>query len=134
MQDPDRVLAASPNGCSPSSGFQKGPGYISDPRSFVGPSEDAWLDQIESQVTRFGFDEKGGHPQPLEAEILSALFGPSTSSNVALLLAEFGEGKSFFTVSLCVHLQDRYLATPRIRSSGTGPAAAARLQARLLSY
>ena len=34
-------------------------------------------------------------------------------SNVALLLADFGEGKSFFTVSLCIRLQERYLREPR---------------------
>ena len=31
---------------------------------------------------------------------------------MALLLAEFGEGKSFFTVSLCAYLRARYLAEP----------------------
>ncbi len=114
FQDPDRVLAAFAERLRPPVRLpEKLAGYIKDASSFVLPPEKAWLDQIESQVTRFGFDEKGTRlPQPLETEVLSALFGPSTSSNVALLLAEFGEGKSFFTVSLCVHLQARYLAKP----------------------
>ena len=88
--------------------------YIGDARSFVERKEFIWLDQLDSQIERYGFDEKGAHlPRPLQDEILSALFGSSAGSNVALLLAEFGEGKSFFTVSLCVSLRNRYLAEPR---------------------
>jgi hypothetical protein len=88
--------------------------YVQDPRSFVEPNEQEWLDQLPARIERFGFDEKGarlGHP--LETEILSVLADSPRRSNVALLLADFGEGKSFFTVSLCVRLQKRYLEEPR---------------------
>ncbi|MGP8000179.1 MAG: N-6 DNA methylase [Streptosporangiaceae bacterium] len=88
--------------------------YVQDPRSFVEPSERGWLDQLDAQIERFGFDEKGVRlGRPLEAEVLSVLVDSPKGSNVALLLADFGEGKSFFTLSLCVRLQDRYLGEPR---------------------
>ena len=88
--------------------------YVQDPRSFVEPSERGWLDQLPARIERFGFDEKGARlGRPLEAEILSVLADSPRGSNVALLLADFGEGKSFFTVSLCIRLQDRYLGEPR---------------------
>jgi pyruvate-formate lyase-activating enzyme len=91
--------------------------YLKDPVRFVEPKERAWLDQLESQIVRFGFDENGARLAcPLEAEIISVLFDSPTGSNVALLLAEFGEGKSFFTVSLCCHLRARYLSEPRAKS------------------
>ena len=88
--------------------------YVQDPRSFVEPSERGWLDQLPTRIERFGFDEKGARlGRPLEAEILSVLVDSPRGSNVALLLADFGEGKSFFTVSLCIRLRDRYLGEPR---------------------
>jgi CheY-like chemotaxis protein len=88
--------------------------YIKDKRSFVQPSELTWLDQLDSQIERYGFDEKGGRlSRPLRTEILAVLFNSSDNARVALLLAEFGEGKSFFTVSLCAYLQAQYLAEPR---------------------
>ena len=84
------------------------------PHSFVEPSERAWLDQLPTAIERFGFDENGARiSRPLEAEILSVLADSPRGSNVALLLADFGEGKSFLTVSLCMGLRDRYLAEPR---------------------
>jgi len=88
--------------------------YVQDPRSFVEPSERGWLDQLPARIERFGFDEKGARlGRPLEAEILSVLADSPRGSNVALLLADFGEGKSFFTVSLCIRLHGRYLGEPR---------------------
>jgi len=88
--------------------------YIANPHSFVERKEFVWLKQLKSQIERFGFDEKGVRlARPLRTEILSALFESRAGSNVALLLAEFGEGKSFFTVSLCEYLRDRYLEQPR---------------------
>jgi type I restriction enzyme M protein len=88
--------------------------YVQDQRSFVEPSKREWLDQLTAQIERFGFDEKGAHlGRPLEAEILSVLVDSPEGSNVALLLADFGEGKSFFTVSLCIRLRDRYLKEPQ---------------------
>jgi hypothetical protein len=87
--------------------------YIRDIRSFTQPNERIWLDELDSQIERSGFDEKDARlSRPLQEEILSALCGSRGGSNVALLLAEFGEGKSFFTVSLCASLQARYLAEP----------------------
>jgi DNA-binding GntR family transcriptional regulator len=87
--------------------------YIQDPASFVRRHEMAWLEQIDSELVRFGYDEKGIRlRRPLQAEILAAICDPPSGSKVALLLAEFGEGKSFFTVSLCRRLQDQYLAEP----------------------
>ena len=91
--------------------------YMKDPSSFVEPNERAWLDQLGTQIKRFGFDEKGARlARPLQDEVLSVLFDSPTGSNIALLLAEFGEGKSFFTVSLCARLQARYLRDPRAES------------------
>ena len=88
--------------------------FIADPRSFVELKEAAWLDQVDGQIERFGTDEKGARlSRPLQSEIIDRLFDSPSGSNVALLLAEFGEGKSFFTVSLCLRLQARYLANPR---------------------
>ena len=88
--------------------------YVQHPRSFVEPSERGWMDQLSTRIERFGFDEKGARlGRPLEDEILSVLVDSPRGSNVALLLADFGEGKSFFTVSLCIRLQDRYLGEPR---------------------
>ena len=88
--------------------------YVQDLRSFVEPSERGWLGQLPARIERFGFDEKGARlGRPLEAEILSVLADSPRGSNVALLLADFGEGKSFFTVSLCARLQERYLQEPR---------------------
>jgi hypothetical protein len=87
--------------------------YIQDEESFVERSERGWLSQLASGIERFGFDDKGARlARPLEDEILSVLLDSPEGSNVALLLAEFGEGKSFFTVSLCARLRDRYLAAP----------------------
>ena len=106
--------------------------YAQDPRSFVEPNERGWLDQLPVQIERFGFDEKGARlAHPLQAEILSVLVDSPRGSNVALLLADFGEGKSFFTVSLCVHLQERYLGEPRSGSPVPSPAALARLPPRV---
>ena len=91
--------------------------YVQDPCSFVERSKREWLDQLTTQIERFGFDEKGaGLGRPLEAEIISVLVDSPKGSNVALLLADFGEGKSFFTVSLCIRLRDRYLKEPQSRS------------------
>ena len=91
--------------------------YVMDQQSFTQPSERVWLGQLESQIERFGFDEKDTRlARPLQTEILSALFDSPSDSNVALLFAEFGEGKSFFTVSLCCNLRARYLAAPRSAS------------------
>ena len=88
--------------------------YISNAHSFVERKEFVWLNQLGSQIERFGFDEKGTRfSRPLQTEILSALLDSQAASDVALLLAEFGEGKSFFTVSLCTYLRDRYLQEPR---------------------
>nr|WP_225954174.1 pentapeptide repeat-containing protein [Kibdelosporangium phytohabitans] len=88
--------------------------YLQNKVSFVEQNERGWLDQLNRQIERFGFNERGARlGRPLEVEILSVLVDSPIGSNVALLLAEFGEGKSFFTVSLCVHLQERYLREPR---------------------
>jgi len=88
--------------------------YAQDPRSFVEPSERGWLEQLHAQIERVGSDEKGARlGRPLEAEILSVLADSPRGSNVALLLADFGEGKSFLTVSLCIRMQDRYVREPR---------------------
>lgn len=88
--------------------------YTQDPLSFVELSERNWLSQLATRIERFGFDEKGIRlARPLGDEVLSVLVDSPAGSNVALLLADFGEGKSFFTVSLCVHLQERYLREPR---------------------
>lgn len=88
--------------------------YVQNRESFVERGERGWLSKIASGIERFGFDDKGARlPRPLEDEILSILLDSSTGPSVALLLAEFGEGKSYFTVSLCARLQDRYLAAPR---------------------
>lgn len=113
--DPGSVVAAFVERLRPPVRLsEKLASYIRDKRSFVQPSELAWLDQLDSQIERFGFDEKGIRlSRPLRAEILSVLFDSSGDDNVALLLAEFGEGKSFFTVSLCADLQAQYLAEPR---------------------
>ena len=88
--------------------------YMQDPCSLVEPSEQGWLDQLGTQIERFGFDEKGARlSSPLETEIISVLVDSPRGSNVALLLADFGEGKSFFTVSLCVRMRDHFLGAPR---------------------
>lgn len=87
--------------------------YLGDVRSFVEPKEVGWLEQLDSQIERFGFDEKGVRlPRPLQDEIMARLLDPRSDSNVALLIADFGEGKSFFTVSLCASLRTRYFADP----------------------
>ena len=87
--------------------------YVQDPSWLVELSERDWLDQLDSQIERSGFDEKGARlSQPLETEIMSVLVDSPRESNVALLLADFGEGKSFFTVSLCMRLRERFLESP----------------------
>ena len=115
LRDPEGVLAVFSERLLPPIRLpRKLSNYIRDAGSFVEPNERLWLDQLDSQIERFGFDEKGARlPRPLEDEILSVLFDSPSGSNVVLLLAEFGEGKSFFTVSLCVRLQTRYLKEPR---------------------
>lgn len=89
--------------------------YVTNRQSFVQRKETVWLDQLESQIERFGFDENGIRlARPLREEILSVLCSDSNESNVVLLQADFGEGKSFFTVSLCIHLQAQYLMEPSV--------------------
>ena len=116
--DPDDIIAAFAERLQPPIRLsRKLAGYITDSLSFVQPNERIWLDQIESQIERSGLDENSVPlPHGLEEEILSVLGDAPGGSNLALLLAEFGEGKSFFTVSLCIHLQSRYLAEPRAQS------------------
>jgi Rho termination factor, N-terminal domain/Pentapeptide repeats (8 copies)/NACHT domain len=118
LQDPDGILAVFSARLLPPIRLPGKLGkYVRDTRSFVEPNESAWLDQLDSQIERFGFDEKGARLQgSLEDEVLSVLFDSPNGSNIVLLLAEFGEGKSFFTVSLCVRLQARYLREPRSAS------------------
>lgn len=87
--------------------------YIGDLRSYVLPSELRWIDELPWQIERYGYDEAGTPlTRPLRDVIVSTLDAVSARSPVALLLGDFGEGKSFFTVSLCAVLRDRYLARP----------------------
>jgi Pentapeptide repeats (8 copies) len=118
LQNPDEVLAAFSERLRPPIRLpSKLNSYLKDARSFVEPSEQIWLDQLDSQIERYGFDEKGARlTRPLQEEVLSVLLDSPSSSNVVLLLADFGEGKSFFSVSLCVRLQIRYLREPKSAS------------------
>ena len=73
--DPGLVVAAFAERLRPPVRLSKKlASFIREKRSFVQPSELAWLDQLDSQIERFGFDEEGIRlARPLRSEILSVL-------------------------------------------------------------
>lgn len=88
--------------------------YINDPSSYVLSNERAWLQELDHQIKRYCYDDRGARlERPALVEVLAALDEPP---HVALLVADFGEGKSFFTVALCSHLRERFMHSP---TSGT---------------
>ncbi len=112
--DPERVITEFAERLRPPARLpEKLAAYVASELSFVQAKEVSWLEQVRYEIERFGYDENGSRlHKPLKTEILSALFDSPGGSDVALLLAEFGEGKSFFTVSLCLKLRNSFLTQP----------------------
>jgi len=86
--------------------------YLASSTAFMQPNEREWLPLLETQIERRGLDADGRRLDvPLQEAVLRSLdslqIGPT-----ALLTADFGEGKSFFTVALCAALRTRFLANP----------------------
>lgn len=87
-------------------------GYLRSPTSLTQPNEREWLPMLETSIERRGLDADGRPlDSPLQEVIIKAL-EPTNPAPTALLTADFGEGKSFFTVSFCHALRERFLANP----------------------
>lgn len=84
--------------------------YLRSPTSLLQPNEREWLPMLDTCIERRGFDADGRLlDAPLQEVIIEAL-KPTNPAPTTLLTADFGEGKSFFTVSFCHVLRERFLA------------------------
>ncbi|WP_313408153.1 pentapeptide repeat-containing protein [Aeromicrobium sp.] len=86
--------------------------YLDSPGNFLQPNEREWVSLLAHHISRRGLDSDGRPlALPLDEAILASL-QPTPNGSTALLTADFGEGKSFFTVSFCNTLRERFLSDP----------------------
>jgi hypothetical protein len=86
--------------------------YLGYAAALVQPSEREWLPLLGDHIERLGVDAEG---RPLDVPLREAILdhiGRGKPGTTALLTADFGEGKSFFTVAMCEELRVNFLENP----------------------